>query len=510
VVRFRTIRQRRRRARKGQVAAVATVLGLLLVVTFISNYLEQQLPEALTAAEFAHILQVDNQLAGLQATILAQVHSIAPGLTLVSPVTLGSAAVPPFGPPDAGTISPDSALSKLTGSYSLGTIDQNPPAWGFGSTCLTGGSGSCAGNGNIDTWNVTNQNHTSFTITVHGNSNSVAYNISGNNDTINVDWTGGDTGFVFMQINGSDDQVIYNKGGSDTTTPTASILFFGQRDTFSFNPSGSHSSKGGMTVIVAFVGTLSELCPYGNLSNTDKVGTLATGGSNLNLTVFWWNAVGYLSGPHKQTYPGGGGNNESITWWNKTGIVSCPFTKAYSTAYTSSFGEGILVQLANRYLAPTDIVYDQGAVINYQLGGNPVMYSPPALTATKIPAGNAAKLTLVNLVGNFTSENGYGTAAIATQLLSAETFVVQNGHTADDLTSPLYLNITTAYPKAWMSFVSTLPTIFPYGSTCTTLTKIVAPYSCTLPPPGVLVEVSTIMSVVQLTVTEVSVTVSIE
>ena len=125
---------------------------------------------------------------------------------------------------------------SLTGSYSLGTIVQDPPRWGFGSTCLTGGNGSCASNGNIDTWNETNVNHTSFTITVHGNSNSVAYNISGNNDTINVDWTGGDTGFVFMQINGSDDKVIYNKGGSDTTYPVATILFFGQRDTFYLQP----------------------------------------------------------------------------------------------------------------------------------------------------------------------------------------------------------------------------------------------------------------------------------
>ena len=57
-----------------------------------------------------------------------------------------------------------------------------------------------------------------------------------------------------------------------------------------------------MKVVVAFVGTLAELCPYGNLSNSDKVGTLSSGGSNLNLTILWWNAVGYISGPtHRRT-----------------------------------------------------------------------------------------------------------------------------------------------------------------------------------------------------------------
>jgi hypothetical protein len=510
MVRFRTIRQRRTRARKGQVAAVATVLGLLLVTTFISNYLQEQLPGQVTDAEFGRIINVENQLARLQSTIIAQVHSVAPGLSLSSPVTLGSAAVPPFGPPDAGSIVPDSALSRLTGSYALGTIVQDPPQWGFGSTCLSGGSGSCASNGNIDTWNVTNENDTSFTITVHGNSNSVAYNISGNNDTINVDWTGGDTGFVYMQINGSDDQVIYNKGGSDTNAPVATILFFGQRDTFDYNPSGSHSGKGGMTVTVAFVGTLSELCPYGNLSNSDKVGTLSSGGSNLNLTILWWNAVGYISGPNSQAYPGGGSNNETINWWNKTGIVSCPFTRAYSTTYTASFGEGILVHLINRYLPPTDVVYEQGAVIEDQLGGIPVMVSPPDLTTAPIPAGESASLTLINLVGNFTSENGYGTAAVSTRLLSTQTFVVQNGRTADDLTTPLFLNISTAYPSAWISFLHSLPTIFPYGTTCTEFRAISPPNTCADPPEGVLVQLSTIMEVVQLTVTSISVAVSID
>jgi hypothetical protein len=510
MVRLRTIRQRRSRARKGQVAAVATVMGLLLVVTYLSNYLEQQLPATLTATEFSHIIQLEDQMSALQATVLAESHSIAPGLALASPLTLGSAGAPPFGPPDSGVLHPEISGTQIVSSYSIGSWVSAPPQWNFGSSCISGGAGHCAGNGHVDTWNVTNANHSSFTITVNGNSNSMAYNISGNNDTVNVDWTGGDTGFIYMQINGSDDQVIYNKGGSDTTTPTASFLFFGQRDIFSFNPSGSHSAKGGMTVFVEFVGSLNLLCPFGNLSATDKVGTLAAGGSNLNLSVVWWNAIGHVSGPTKQTYPGGGASNETIWWSNRSGPVGCPFTKLSSTSYTTQDGSGIGVTVLNRYLPITTIAFDEGAVIEYQLGGNPLMVSPPDITFTPIQAGLAASITLVDVIQSFGSENGYGTAAVSTHLLQSSTFALQNGKTANSLTSLYLFNVTTPYPWAWTTYFDARGPIFPFGATCTTLKPIAAPYSCLHPPPNVLVRVSAPMSVVELTLTSITVAVSID
>lgn len=505
MVRFRTIRQHRRRARAGQVAAVATVLGLLLVVTFLANYLSQQLPGQLTSAEFDHTLQVENQLSRLQASILALSHSVAPGLTLSTPVSLGAAAVPPFGPPAGGAIGPEASGARIATTYYVGTFVRNEPIWNTGSTCLLGGSGKCSSNGNIDTWNVTNQNGTNFTLTVNGNSNSIQYNITGNNDTINVDWTGGDTGFVNFIINGSNDVVTYNKGGSDTTKPTATFLFYGQNDVFNFNPAGSHSSKGYMKLIVAFVSSFNQICPYGNASRTDKIGTLAPGGSNLNMTVIWWNAVGYTSGPSVQTYPGGLAANETITWWNNTGVVSCAFTKAYASQYNSVYGQGILVHLYNRYLPPTDVVYDQGAVIVAQEGGSPIMLSPPALKVTPVPAGFAASLTLVNLVGNLSTEAGITTAAVSTQLLLQNTLNVLNGITPSSLTSPLFLNLTTAYPAAWISYFGTMPSVFPDGGSCVPITVIRAPYSCMHPPPGALVEVSAPLSVVQLTLTSITV-----
>ncbi|MCI4339847.1 MAG: hypothetical protein L3J73_01070, partial [Thermoplasmata archaeon] len=289
----------------------------------------------------------------------------------------------------------------------------------------------------------------------------------------------------------------------------ATFLFYGSNDQFNLNPTGSVSSAAGSKVLVKFVGAQGGLCPFGNNSNTDAVKTLTSGGTNLNLTVIWSNALGYRSGPHQVTYPGGSGKNESIYWWNQTGVQTCAFQKMASTMYHSAYAEGIYVHLYNRYLPPTDIVFDQGAVIESQLGGNPVMFSPPELTQTRIPAGYTATLTLVSIVGNFTNESGLATAAVLTRVANAQTFTVANGRTSDTLTSSLYLNVTTAYPIAWITYLQSQPSLFPFGVTCTSFGAISLPYSCAHPPPGVLVTVAAPMAVVQLTVTSITVVVSI-
>ncbi len=507
--RFRTIRQRSRRARAGQVAAVATVFGLLLVVSFLSTFVLESLPGQMAALEDQHILQVENQLARLQATILAEANNPSISMSLASPVTLGSQAQPPFGAPSQGTIQPEGVGVKTLTKYFVSKVAYSPPAWNFGSNCLTNGSGKCSSNGNIDTWNVTDANNSHFTLTVNGNSNSVAYNITGNNDTITIDWTGGDTGFVRFTINGSNDQVIYNKGGSDSTFPIAQFFYFGQNDTFSFNPAGSHAVKGGMTLFIEFVGSLGRICPEANLSSSDRVGSLASGGSNLNMTVVWWNSVGYVSGPHTVTYPGGSGANETLTWLNQTGVVACAFSAVASSTYTTQYQSGIDVHLLNRYAPVTDVAYDQGAVILDQQGGLPIMVSPPSITWKTNPNGLTAAVTLVNLIGNYSASGGITTSAVLTRVLAVASFSIVNGQTAFYLTSPLYLNVTTPYPSAWMNYFATLPKIFPYGATCQSSVPLTAPYTCADPPPGAIVTVSARLIVNVLTVTTVSVEVSL-
>ncbi len=491
-------------------AAVGTVLGLLLVVTFLANYLVEQLPLQLTTAEFEHNLQVGNQVSRLQATILAQATHAGTGMSLSAPITLGSAAVPPFGPPSAGSISSDLGAVQSSTGYSVGEVFKTEPRWNTGSACLNGGGGSCSSFGNIDTWNVTNTNGSTFSIKVTGNSNSIVYNITGNNDTINIDWGGGSTGFVRFIINGSNDVVNYGKSGSDTNSPVAQFIFYGQNDVFNFNPAGSSSNGGGMKLLVQFVGAISPICPFGNLSNTDRVGTLTSGGTNLNMTVIWWNAVGYVSPSHSQTYPGGGSNNETIHWSNRSALLGCAFTRTFSSSYQVVYGSGILVHLFNRYIAQTDIAYDQGAVIERQLGGLPVMLSPPDFTVTKLPSGFAAAITLVNLVGSLPTETGLTTAGVSTTVLSATTFTLVNGQGSGFLISSYYLNITTAYPNAWITYLNGFTGLVPGGVTCRSSAIFIAPFNCQNPPSGTVVTIVAPLLVQQLSVTSVVVAVSLD
>lgn len=479
-------------------------------MTFISAFVLQPLPAEMAALEVQHILQVENQLSRLQATILAEAQSPQFHLALSSPITLGSQALPPWGAASPGQILPEGGSVRTVTNYQIAHVVPHEPNWNTGSTCLTGGTGKCASNGNIDTWNVTNNNNTNFTITVNGNSNSVQYNITGNNDTITINWNGGDTGFVNFIINGSDNHIIYNKGGSDVTKPIANFFFYGQRDVFDFNPSGSHSAPGAMTLNVVFIGSLNLICPYGNLSATDHLGTLTSGGSKLNMTVIWWNADGYSSPPHKIFYPGGNSSQNYLTFENLTGVVGCAFTLAYASNYATQYGAGILVHLFNTYQPQTDVAYDQGAVVEGATGGASIMVSPPRLSYSVQPQGTIASLTLVNLLGGFNSESGgYSTADITSTVVNVQTVTIQNGQSHFFLTTPLFLNVTTAFPAAWSSFFKSFPVVFPSGASCSSSAPILAPYTCLQPPPGVLVTISAGLSVQGMTVTTITATVSV-
>ena len=54
------VRNWRRRGRRGQVAAVATLLGLLLVVTFIANFLTTVVPNQMQVNDLNHEVTVES------------------------------------------------------------------------------------------------------------------------------------------------------------------------------------------------------------------------------------------------------------------------------------------------------------------------------------------------------------------------------------------------------------------------------------------------------------------
>ena len=473
----------------------------------IANFVVLQLPQEETNLEFQHLLQVENQVERLQATVLTEASHGGLQLSLPSPVTLGSAADPPFGPAAPGAAFLEPSTVQTTTGYSLSKVVPAPPKWGVGSGCLTGGGGHCSSNGNTFTYNESG-NNTTIDIKVTGNSNSLTYNITGSNDTITIDWTGGSIGFVLFQLNGSDDIVNYNKGGSSVNKPNATFLFFGQRDTFNFAPSGGGSGTQG--VFVTFVGSLNQICPNSNLSNTDTIGSLGNFGNGLNATFTWWNSVGYSTPVHRVAYPGGSLPNTALSFQNISGGISCAFTKSYTSTYTSLFLAGLVVRLANRYLPVTDIAYDQGAVIEQQVGARAVMVSPPAIFAHRTMTGITASITLINSIGNYSIVGGTSTASVLSRVLASNTFTVALAGNASQLSSPFNFTITTAYPAAWAAFFATLPSIFPSGATCTPVGSLPAGFTCLQPPPGKVETIRAPLTATQLTITMVTVTLTVQ
>ena len=495
--RWTTIHQRRYRARRGQVSAIATILGLLLVVAFIANFLIAQLPGQMDQLETSHILTVENQLARLQATIAAEAQISGTHLALSSPLTLGSEADPPFGLAASSSVQTELTSVGTVVTYQVSTFTDPPITWNSGSACLAGGHGTCSAAGVKNTYNFAG-NGSTLGVTISGSGDSLFYNLTGSNDTLTLTWSGPNAVTGVVVLNGSNDSVTFKKSATDVASPSFSFTFYGQTDKFTLTPSGSHSGPGGTRVAVGFIGTLGGLCPWGNLSATDTLGAFGNGGTFVNVTTTWWNSLGDRTGPHSKAYGSG-----IATYQNSTGSMGCAFTNAFPTTFTAQENGGILVHLFNHYIAPALVAFDQGAVVAQEAGGGSIMVDPPAISVSNIQQGTVGSITLENLVMAPSTESGLSTASVMSRVLSA-THVTLVGTSAQALTAPITLTITTLFPDAWWAFFQTLPTAFPAGATCVTINPAPAPHSCLAPAFGTAEEIIAPMSVQSLTLNEIT------
>jgi hypothetical protein len=492
-----TIHQRRYRARKGQVSAVATILGLLLFVAFIANFILAELPPQMTQYETDHIILVEDQLARLQATILAESQNASVHLALVSPVSLGSQADPPFGQAATSSIQTEFSSVGTVANYQISSLNTPPMTWGAGSTCLAGGHGTCATAGAKNFYNEAT-NHSAEAITVSGSGASLFYNLTGSNNTVTITWSGPNMNVINLVVNGSNDTVTFKKTATDAGSPRGSFEFYGAEDKFLLTPTGSHSGAGGTVLAVQFVGSVNGICPWGNLSATDKLGAFGAGGTFVNVSTTWWNAVGYESPVHTHTYASG-----VETYQNSTGFAQCAFTKANPTTFTAQESGGILVNIFNHYIAQALVAYDQGAVVSQEAGGGSIVIDQPTISVTQQPAGTIGQVTLVNLVMTPSSQSGLSTASVMSKILTVSHFAVFASANRS-LSSPFTFTIKTLFPDAWWSFFNNAPNGFPLGSTCVTIRPLVAPYTCLAPPQGTIEEIVAPMIVQSLVVTDVT------
>lgn len=489
----------RRRGRRGQVAAVATLLGLLLVVTFIANFLTTVVPNQMQVNDLNHDIVVENQYGRLAALLSSAGSQGSAGMQFVQPITLGSDGVAPWTAQDGATIGSGRLGSSIAVTFDLlGESTYNPPTGEPTSKTIPAGCTSVSPSTQISCSGSTpyayNLSANSATLTVSESaSGRGALNVTGNNSLLLFSESG--SGGLFLQIVGSHDTAYLNGTGSGPTN----IWIIGSNDTMFIDTTGSgvvaihivgnHDSvtmpqaSGSGPLIYSIYGTNDTLgitsdsgsgniainlngfnpnqptsaqCPYSNLSQYDTIGSITKTGSG-GIVGYINNTVGYYA---NQT--GGGGtpiHYQSVT------PSTCPFFSQQSIPLgsPSAVGTGPVTQLINSYAPSGEIAYDEGAVVYAQYGAYPVFIDAPSisLTTTGGPSGPVTAASLwVPLFGNLVgSVGGVGTETLDFGLLQTQSYTIGSGGSIYSLndSDPIRVSVHTLYAEAWDAWLSAHP-----------------------------------------------------
>lgn len=496
----RALRSRkwRRRGRRGQVAAVATLLGLLLVVTFIANFLTTVVPNQMQVNDLNHDIVVENEYGRLSALLSSAGAQGARGMQFVQPLTLGSDSVAPWSAQDGSTVGSGRFGSNLLLTFGLLGAEVYSPPTGSpqGGPALPGActwtSGAHVGitcTGSITTlaYNFSG-NSKAFTFSDTGSSTLMSLNYSTNGSTIHLSLTGsvnfriaiygsnnvvttsgvgsgtfdlllvGNSDFVNLGNTGSATVQIAMYGSHDTIYQAATgsgnvhLVVYGSQDSFTGNATGSGSYTAYITGFNA-TDPNSTQCPYSNLSSTD---TLA--GSEVGSGVFtaYYNNTVYT------------GSKTQSPWTIHSQNVPtslCPFFARQQIAQESPavVGSGPVTDLINSNAPSGEIAYDEGAVVYAQYGAYPVFIDNPSIALTLLggPGGNVTDVSIwmpffSNLVG---SVAGVGTETLDLGLLNTQSYVINaSGSTfAVNPNVPIQIVLHTPYAEAWDAYLISHP-----------------------------------------------------
>ena len=505
---------------------MATILGLLLVVTFIANFLSTTLPNTMGQNDLQHGLTVENQVAQLSARVEATAEANAVGAQVSQPVSLGSQGAPPFAGPDSASLTALSAVANTSGNYpqsSVGFTLSGPtlyiPPTGFGlSNPARLPSGYCtptsttltcsAVNGAIPLkWNFTGGNGVAYTVTFGTGSNLILLNFSTNSSTISISGISGMP--IYVQILGNNDTLTLSGGGGNKqisvniTGSYDSITagsFPGGTRTVYIHVVGDHDTipgdvaAGGNTMYVSFVGTAdtftvvpgggsnyytyftgfdalnptSGSCPYGALAMTDAVTgyTAANGQSaNAHLTQSFNNST---------AYPTWGNLTPSSRWtihYHPVLPFACPYVTQVQVPFTPAGLSGFVVRLQNTYAPSAEVAYDQGTVVYAQPGSLPIFIVPPPITL----ASNVLTVFAPWFANTVSGESGVGTAEVSLRLLSTTSLdLPANGFTFAS-GSAITVTVVSPYAAAWYAYFLAQSAFSPYvtcsgaNSVCTSL-----------------------------------------
>jgi hypothetical protein len=467
------------------------LLGLLLVVTFIANFLTTVVPNQMQVNDFNHVIAVENQLGRLAALVASGGGSGAVGMQFVQPISLGSDGVAPWAPPDGSSLGAGRIGSSLAFSYGLlGQFVYSPPLGypqggpALPATCtftsITHTGITCTAavtrlaynfSGNSKAFSVTSTssaglfalnfstNHstilvsavggTRVDIAIYGSNDSVTVSANGgaqlnvtlvgNNDYLNMGQTGGAT--VVVRMYGTLDS-LYE---ASTGTGKMLVIAYGNSDSITANASGVATYTAFVTGFNA-TSPISPLCPYDNVSGTVTLhgtGPSASYNAYLNNTAFT-------------------GSSTAAPWtvhFQAVAPTTCPFfsRQPISIASPSTTGAGLALRLSNTYAPSGEVAYDEGAVIYAQYGGFPVVVNPPSITLTHVGGlVTAASLSIPYFSGPTGAASGIGIETINLRLVHTLSLTVSAGapNLAINPNVPISLVVTTPYAEAWVAYLS--------------------------------------------------------
>jgi hypothetical protein len=111
-----------RNGRKAQASAIATLLGLLLIVSMVANYLGTGLPATMSVNDADHALTVEGQVSRLAALMEDAADADAVGAVLSQPITLGTLGDPPFAAGDGSQVGPLEYVNQSAGTVERPTL----------------------------------------------------------------------------------------------------------------------------------------------------------------------------------------------------------------------------------------------------------------------------------------------------------------------------------------------------------------------------------------------------
>ena len=475
---------------------MATILGLLLVVTFIANYLSTTLPNTMGQNDLQHDVEVQNQLAQLAALMQVTAASEAISAQVSQAVSLGSVGAPPFAAADSSTIAPGNQSSGLGVNFTLaGPQTYNPPTGGVSgvnapgctttsTTVLCSGGATVNANftgalGGKSSYSVTlsgggsaninvTSNHSAISVVVSA-STALRVDVLGNNDTLTFDVS---TLPEYILILGNDDTVTLTGSG---TNSHPNILVVGNRDTVT-----TSALSGSNAVVTSVYGSSDNINP-GVLSGTAKFGVYFNGFNpstpsgtcpvdNLSSTDTVTNPVGG-SGPftvnyNNTAYSGSGTSGP----WGITYHIPTPFACPFFSQFVLPIPAGaappsaaLVVHLNNVYSTRAEVALDQGAVVYAQPGGLPVFVVPPRISLSN----GVLSLFVPRFSGHLGSESGVGTADVSLRLLSTQEIVIPSNQFSFQTGTKITITVITPYAAAWYAYFHSSSSPFAPDVTCT-------------------------------------------